>query len=76
MKTIRARFSKGKIEPLERIDIPEGKEISITIIEVPSKLKGGFAKSAGSWRGTIDAEKLIENIYADRLLQTRGEPKL
>jgi len=41
-------------------------------MEVP--LKAGnhaFEKSAGSWPGTIDAEKLIENIYADRLLPTR-----
>lgn len=46
-------------------------------MEVP--LKAGdhnFEKSAGSWKGTIDAEKLIENIYAERLVQTRKEPKL
>ena len=38
-KTIKARFSKGVIEPLEKIDIDEGKEITITIIEVPASLK-------------------------------------
>jgi len=34
-------------------------------------LKAGnhaFEKSAGRWPGTIDTEKLIENIYADRWL--------
>ena len=77
MKTIRARFSKGKIEPLEKVDIAEGREISVTIMEVPLTTNGNaFGRSAGSWKGTIDAEKLIENIYADRLLQTREEPKL
>jgi predicted DNA-binding antitoxin AbrB/MazE fold protein len=77
MKTIKARFSKGKIEPLEKIDMTEGKEISVTIMEVPFKADGdSFARSAGSWKGTIDADKLIENIYSDRLLQTREEPKL
>ena len=76
-KTIRARFSKGVIEPLEKINIPEGEEITVTIMEVPLKQrKGSFAKSAGAWKGTLDAEKLIKNIYADRLLTTRGEPRL
>lgn len=73
MKTIKARFSKGKIEPLERIDITEGKEISVTIMELLSKAGGdSFTRSGGSWKGTIDADKLIENIYASRL--TREEP--
>lgn len=76
-KTIRARFSRGIIEPLEKVDIDEGKEITVTIMEFPSDLKeNAFERSAGSWKGTINAEKLIENIYADRLLSTREEPKL
>jgi predicted DNA-binding antitoxin AbrB/MazE fold protein len=76
-KTVRARYSKGVIKPLEKVDIEEGKEITITIVEVSSKHKlDAFKKSAGEWKGTIDAKKLIENIYADRLLSTRGEPRL
>jgi predicted DNA-binding antitoxin AbrB/MazE fold protein len=76
-KTVRARYSKGVIKPLEKVDIEEGKEITITIMEVSSKHKlDAFKKSAGAWKGTIDAKKLIENIYADRLLSTREEPRL
>jgi predicted DNA-binding antitoxin AbrB/MazE fold protein len=76
-KTIKARFSKGVIEPMEKIDIAEGKEITITIIEIPStREKDAFEKSAGGWKGTIDAEKLIKDIYEDRLISTRNEPKL
>jgi predicted DNA-binding antitoxin AbrB/MazE fold protein len=76
-KTVKAKYSKGVIKLLEKVDIEEGKEITITIMEVSSKRKlDAFKKSAGAWRGTIDAEKLIENIYADRLLSTREEPRL
>jgi predicted DNA-binding antitoxin AbrB/MazE fold protein len=76
-RTVKARFSKGVIKPLEKVDIEEGKEITITIMEVPSKHKlEALRKSAGAWKGTIDAEKLIDDIYADRLLSTREEPKL
>jgi len=76
-KTIRARFSKGKIEPLEQVDIADGKEITVIIMDIPStRKKNAFEKSAGAWKGTIDAKKLIENIYADRLVPTRVEPRL
>ena len=76
MKTIKARYSKGVIKPLEKVDIEEGKEITVSILEIPLRPKNGLKKSAGAWKGTIDAEKLIENIYADRLLETREEPKI
>ena len=75
--TIRARVKGGKLEPLERVDLPEGKEVLVTILRVPAgQDDDGFRRSAGSWKGTIDAEELIRNIYADRLISTRPVPKL
>lgn len=76
-KTIKARFSKGVIEPLEKLDLADGREITITITEASLETKEDvFEKAAGAWKGTIDAKKLIEDIYADRLLSTREEPRL
>jgi predicted DNA-binding antitoxin AbrB/MazE fold protein len=75
--TIRARFTRGMLEPLERVDLPEGKEVMLTIIDVPSGRNfEAFRRSAGGWKGTIDAEVLIKDIYADRLISTRPEPRL
>jgi predicted DNA-binding antitoxin AbrB/MazE fold protein len=76
-KTIRARITKGVIEPLEKMDLPEGKEVSVTIFEIPSNEDlEAFSRSAGGWKGTLNADELIRNIYADRLVSTRLEPKL
>jgi predicted DNA-binding antitoxin AbrB/MazE fold protein len=76
-RTFKARFSKGVIKPLEKVDVDEGKEITVTIVNFPVKLtEDGFARSAGKWKGTIDAEELIKNIYADRFVSTRPEVKL
>ena len=36
-RTIKARFSHGVIEPLEKVEMPEGKEITITIEEILTK---------------------------------------
>lgn len=36
----------------------------------------GFSKSAGSWKGLIDVDTFITNIYADRLVSPRAEARL
>ena len=75
--TIRARVHGGVLEPLERTDLPEGKEVLITVVSVVEDQDDeAFLRSAGSWKGLIDAEKLIRDIYEDRLINTREEPKL
>src|SRR5437762_10583583 len=76
-ETIRARVRGGILEPLEKVDLPEGKEVLVTIIGVPAQgNRDAFRRAFGSWKGTIDAEKLIRDIYEDRLISTRPEPKL
>ena len=32
--------------------------------------------TAGAWRGSVDADELIKDIYASRLIDTRPEPRL
>jgi predicted DNA-binding antitoxin AbrB/MazE fold protein len=75
--TIRARVRGGMLEPLKEIDLPEGKEVMVTILEVPSaEDDDAFRRAAGSWKDLVDTDTLIRNIYADRLLSTRPEPRL
>ena len=76
-ETIRARVKGGVLEPLDKVDLPEGKEVLVTIVEVPARgNREAFRRAFGRWKGTIDAEALIRNIYDDRLISTRPEPKL
>ena len=75
--TVRARMKRDMLELLEKVDIPEGTEVSVTILQAPgSKSADGLRRSAGGWKGLVDAEKLIEHIYADRLISTRPVPQL
>jgi predicted DNA-binding antitoxin AbrB/MazE fold protein len=65
--TVRARFKAGVLELLDQVNIPEGREVSVTIIDTsPKDDAQAFKRSAGSWQGTVDADALIEQIYADR----------
>ncbi len=84
-----ARIMVGIIEPhspvknsmckrwdTPKVDLPEGKEGSVTILETPAAKSDGLKRSAGAWKGLVDAEKLIENIYANRRISTRPVPRL
>lgn len=76
---VRARFYKGKIEPLEPLDLPDGEEILVTIsgrARSRETLVEALRATAGAWRGLVDAEDLKRRIYEDRLLSTRPEPRL
>ena len=76
-RTVRARVKGGTLELLEKVDLPEGEEVTVTILEVPSRhSREMFRRAAGAWKDTVDAEALIRNIYADRLIATRPEPRL
>jgi len=67
----------GIIEPLDRLDLPEGQDMMITILTPPSTTdREAFLRSAGRWCGTFEAQTLIDAIYADRLLSTRSAPAL
>jgi predicted DNA-binding antitoxin AbrB/MazE fold protein len=77
IKTIKARFTKGRIEPLEKVDIAEGEEITVTIVEISKKEEEDpLDTTFGGWADTIDCEELEKNIYDDRLITTRPEVKL
>ena len=77
-REIRAKFSKGKIEPLEELDLKEGEEVRVILPDRPKagRMIAALRASAGGWKGLVDGEELKRNIYADRLISTRPEPKL
>ncbi len=75
--TIRARVRGGVLEPLDPIALPEGREVTVTILDIPGgRDVEAFRRSHGGWKGTIDAEALIRNIRESRQVSTRPIPRL
>jgi len=65
------------LELLEKVDLPEGTEVIVTILDASSEAdREAFRRAAGGWKETVDAETLIKNIYESRLLSTRPVPQL
>jgi predicted DNA-binding antitoxin AbrB/MazE fold protein len=76
-RTVRARVTGGMLSPAEPLDLPEGSDVEITVARTPTEADvAAFRRAAGRWKGTLDADALIRNVYADRLLQTRSVPRL
>lgn len=78
--TIRGRFSRGFIEPLEKLELEEGKEITLTISDIQlfrkKSLVEALRATSGGWKGLIDAEKLKKDIYSERLISTRSRSEI
>ncbi len=75
--TIRGRYRNGVIEPLEKVELPENTEVTLTITEAkPEEAADALERSAGAWKDKVDCDALIRDIYADRLISTRFRPEL
>ncbi len=70
MLKFKALYKNGVIEPLEKVDIEDGTEITVALLE-PKKIDPeGIIRSFGGWKDTVDCKELIRNIYADRQIST------
>ena len=69
-KTVKAKFTGGVLVPLETLDLNEGDEVLVTLdakAVVPfEELTERSKAAAGGWAGSIDAEKLLRDIYTSR----------
>jgi len=68
LRTIKARYRNGVIEPLiEPLeDIEDGTEITITVSEPTVSAAEGIKRSFGGWKGLIDADQFLKDIYESR----------
>lgn len=76
--SIRATYTDGVLKPREHLDLEDGEEVilSISSPRVSEDRLALMRSSAGSWKGTVDGDKLIEDIYSARLAGTSDAPEL
>jgi hypothetical protein len=75
--TVRARVRGGSLDLLDRIPLREGDEVLVSISEsVLVRDLESLRRSAGAWKGLVDANALVANLYADRLVATRPSPSI
>lgn len=76
-RIVRARVRGTSLELLDRVALRDGEEVLVTISEAaPAADMNALRRAAGAWKGVVDADALISNIYADRLVATRPPPRV
>ena len=70
-KKLRAKFSNGVLKPLEKLDLEEGAEVTLSI-EVEERLSKEerierSKSAAGAWKGKRDPEELKRKLRSPRL---------
>jgi len=71
-RSVRARVRGSSLDLLDPVPLSDGDEVLVTISQpVPAADMDAVWRAAGSWKGMVDADALIANIYADRLVSTR-----
>lgn len=75
---VRARVRGHGLELLEAIPFREGEEVVVNISKPVEAATDNDAlrRAAGAWKDLVDAQSLITNIYADRLIATRLLPRV
>ena len=76
--SVKARFSNGVLTPLEPLNLEEGEEVMVSIADSPPPDEAirALRAAAGAWKGTHDPDQLLQDIYSDRLVNSRPEPKI
>lgn len=69
-KTIRVKFSNGVFVPLEELELEEGTELPISfeqkyLLPLEERIKR-MKSAAGGWKGLVDCDALIKDIYESR----------
>lgn len=76
-RSVRARVPGGSLDLLDPVPLRDGDEVLVTISQpVSAADMDAMRRAAGSWKGMVDTDALIANIYADRLVATRPSPRV
>ena len=78
LRTIRAKFTGGALKPLERLDLEEGMEVTVSIEDSLSsdEVIRALRATAGAWKGKHNPDELKRMLYEARLAGSRQVSEL
>ena len=79
-KAIKAKYKNGVLELLEKVDLPEGTEVTISLepsdVLSEEEKRRRFLSAAGGWKDLLDCEQFLKDVYESRKIHTRPAVKL
>jgi hypothetical protein len=75
VKQVKVRYRRGVLELLEPLEIEEGAELTVMLStpEATPTAANPTTATAGAWASLLDREVFEQELYANRLLQTRAQ---
>ena len=69
VQTVTAKYEDGFLKPTTALDMDEGDVVVVSISgrRITTKDVEVSRSSAGAWRGKVDSEKLIAELYEARI---------
>ena len=69
IQSVTAKYEDGVLKPATALDLDEGDVVVVTISghRITANDVEVSRSSAGAWRGKVDADKLIRELYEARL---------
>jgi predicted DNA-binding antitoxin AbrB/MazE fold protein len=71
IKTIKARYKNGVIEPVETLEIPDDTEITVTI-DITSFLPDKIEEDWRRWRGMLAGTSALRNHEREHREEVKG----
>ena len=72
LRTVKARITQGRIEPLEPLPFLEGAEVEVTApVEESETAADPTQSTAGAWEGLLDCDQFERDVYEGRLTNLR-----
>ena len=75
IQQLKATYSDGVFKPTSPVDLDDGAQVVIEVSQEShvSNEFTGLEASAGGWKGIVDCEQLIDDIYQSRATESRGQ---
>ena len=69
VQTVQAKYEDGVLKPATSLDLDEGDVVVVTISgrDITEKDIEVSRSSGGAWRGKVDADKLVAELYEARI---------
>lgn len=78
LRTIRAKFTGGVLKPIERLDLEEGMEVTVSIEDsvLSDEVTRALRATAGAWKGKHNPDELKRMLYEARIAGSRQVSEL